>query len=197
MLDKTCQKIQRNIGLDCFFFAKLFMWIALIYSILSPFIRYYIDFHVRDSALGFVTWLLVTPITSGIFTLITSMLCLVRLFGKINSIAEIEKSVKTRIEQGLKNSRFFQIRPGYLISIGFFTMTIVTLIIFSIFPAGKNQLTCTSIYGLKSFYPYYIAMAFCACNPLPPKKSKLLLWYEKMRERFVREQDTGAIPQPA
>ncbi len=186
-IEPLTQKLQRLIGVDCFFWAKLSFIVAVIANILLLllFFFYLILSFSKGSFLDS---------TEDCIVIIVNVFILLYLLHewrcKSCGVKATRRRVYEMIESGLKNPLILFPRPLMFLAITFLVLTILDL----------SQMSYINVLvGFVFKTPFvigYLATCFKACTPLPPKKSRLGEIADKVKEFFTEPIDSP-IPEPA
>ncbi len=174
-------RVQRLIGLDCFFLARACIVCA---TIATAGIFVYLFLH-GDLDLPF-------------FIIAVALVAFVSLFYIFTRISQDEKRTLRAMRDGLKNPRAIEGQGRRISTMISSTQIAVgsstTVIIFR----GKSSLTeifeavCAM---LVVFLLIFIAEYFRACTPLPPGRSSLKKWIDMLKAAF--QQHSNPLPSPA
>ena len=187
IIEPLTQKLQRLIGVDCFFWATLSFTVALIANTLTLLIFFF--YLVSSCSKGF------TMSSIEDFFVIVVYIFL-RLYlqhewkCEIHGVKTTKKRVYEMIELGLKNPLILFRRPLMSIAIAFLAFAVLDLI---------HSSPISLLVGFVFESPFiigYLATCFKACTPLPPRRSKLGEATDKVK-KFFTEPIISPIPEPA
>ncbi len=162
-IEPAAQKIQRFVGLDCFFWGTIAFWISLIFAVVNILlfsVTIAVSLHTGKFSNvllgGLCLWVLIT-LRKHTWHNLTCHDCGIRAQRKL---------AYEMLVDGYKNPFLFQ--PRNLL------LTALLMILITITEIGFPWQTILVIALFKApFVAGYIGQALCSCTPLPPGKSKL------------------------
>ena len=180
ILNPLTQKIQKLVGLDCFFWARLALVLAIICEAVTLFFMSMILFQATFFSL-LMAFSTIAMMTSHFHF----------LFCRIHGVESVRDFVYAELEKGRFNPLI--LNPRWYSRFVFNTM--FQLII--LFHDGLGML----VFIIIAFAPYqleYVIQCLCACTPLPPQKSKLRKALDSLSAKFSEElSGEGGGLQPA
>lgn len=187
VLEPLTQKIQRWIGLDCFFWSK---W-SFVIAIVTGYIR------MGDIIISGLT--IPSSIGTSLLVMISLLIhyCIVKL-NKHEMVCEehglplARKLGYEAIEEGCKNPFLFSPRR-YL----FFWAMVELVFLFILFVVAPLLVALLSTLRAGPIVFGYLGTALMACTPLPPQKSKLREGLEKLKELLTPTPADEGLPAPA
>ncbi len=159
------QKIQRLVGLDCFFWARLTLVLAIICEAVIIFL---------------LSMIFSVPLFSVLMILGTAFMAVDHVYflsSRIRGVKSVRDFVYRELEEGRSNPLI--LNPRWYSKFVFITM--VQLIM--LFHDGLGML----VFIIITYAPYqleYVIQCLCACTPLPPQKSKLRKALDSLKAKF-------------
>lgn len=188
VVEPLTQKIQKYFGLDCFFWAKIYLWICQIFSAVS------ITFSLLMLlvSLGRLSpfWIFVSLVSSSIQSLIFHYHWII-LRSQAIGLPQFKKIAYKAVENGERN-------PLTLIPRSLLTTAMWFIVVPFFYLASstwwEDLIDCV---WKAPFVFGYFAQCLYSCTPLPPKKSVLRAKIEVMQELFTQGFGGGPEPEPA
>lgn len=188
VLDPITQRFQKFTGLDCFWLAKIPLWLSLIifFSVYLP---------VTLLTLGLFQWttsfLLVIVLALMVIFVINKhshdLLC--RHCGGINGLRYM---VYEQVHSGNKNPlALYKTRRFLLPSIIFISFEVMNLVQGMYITFVGYALTMAPV------FLDYVSESFQACTPLPPSKSTLRKWFDGVTSLIQNVLTPNQEPIPA
>lgn len=189
-LEPLTQKIQRLIGADCFFWAKISLWISMICGALTILVCTLGIVYIFRFPSNKVEWFLLLPLV--IFMHLTLLLVhWHRLFSPEHGLKKLQRSVYQMVARGEKNPLILVRRSLCLAAFWFVLLTVVEFRFPLLWILVVSVMKAPFVIG-------YMNECFCSCTPLPPQKSKLRSAVEVAKEKVTEAfAGGGGVPEPA
>ena len=159
-LEKFAQKTQRDIGIDCFLWAKICVILfALLISCNAFFVQYY-SYPLKG-------WWVSSVLFFFLFVALTMW----------NVTSLTERTIKNAFSHGLGNFLKLQSEYRFLYIFGDFIISILCWIFSDIIIERTAIFAWLGISG-SCMFPLWLY--FVSCDPLPPAKSRVREWLESV-----------------
>ena len=160
-LEKFAQKTQRDIGIDCFLWAKICVILfALLISCNAFFVQYY-SYPLKG-------WWVSSLLFFFLFVALT--------MWNVTSLV-VERAVKDASSRGLSNPLKLRSEYRFLYIFGAFLVSLLCWVFSNIATERTASFAWLGILGSLMF-PLWLY--FVSCDPLPPAKSRVREWLESV-----------------